>query len=214
MFCDIARGRAPAHREHLLDGSGELISYPDVVAFHNRLDWARVMLLVVPVEHMTQAELWTGPVLEQAASFAVRLGEKLVPEGFRLLSNFGRPAHQSQEHAHIHLVATPDSSLPLTFHGKEPRVASDEGGVRITGIRVPGVAWSVRVTTFDAASQRSMWLGEKLLHCGWAAVNLASRETPDGFRLISNFVSPATGVEGGGEPGLLVLGGGQLDLYA
>jgi len=32
------------------------------------------------------------------------MGEKHCPGGFRLVSNFGRDAMQSQEHAHVHVL--------------------------------------------------------------------------------------------------------------
>ena len=214
VFCQIASGQAPTRFEHLLTREGDLIAHTNVVAFHNRLDRARVMLLVVPRAHFNQAELWTGPVLAEAASFAVRLGEKLCPEGFRVLSNFGRPAHQSQEHAHIHVISAPDTGLPETFEDASGRVISHGGGIYISPIDVAGVPWSARVTADGARSQRALWMGESFLACGAAAIDLAGRETPEGFRFISNFFSPATGIGDGGEPGLLILGGGQLDLYA
>ena len=65
--------------------------------------WAPVMLLVVPKQHMIQDELWEG-LISKAGPIAVQLGDKYSPGGFRLVSNFGYDAMQSQEHAHIHVV--------------------------------------------------------------------------------------------------------------
>ena len=214
VFCDIAANRAPAKREYLLSESGQLIDYPGLVAFHNRLDWARVMLLVIPVKHMTQAELWKSDLLGQAALLSIALGEKLIPEGFRILSNFGRPAHQSQEHAHIHIVATPDNTLPSSFEANDQQLMNEVGDVRVDEIEIHGVTWSARVSLTEVETQIEMWRSDKLVDCGRVAIDLASLESPDGFRLVANFFSPATSIIGGGEPSLLILGGGELDLYA
>jgi len=35
---------------------------------------------------------------------AVQMGREHCPNGFRLLSNFGYEAMQSQEHAHVHVL--------------------------------------------------------------------------------------------------------------
>jgi diadenosine tetraphosphate (Ap4A) HIT family hydrolase len=35
---------------------------------------------------------------------AVQMGEMHCPGGFRLVSNFGRDAMQSQDHAHVHVI--------------------------------------------------------------------------------------------------------------
>jgi diadenosine tetraphosphate (Ap4A) HIT family hydrolase len=60
------------------------------------------MLLSVPTTHVTQAELWND--LGRVGEMAVEMGEKHCPGGFRLLSNFGRDAMQSQDHAHVHII--------------------------------------------------------------------------------------------------------------
>ena len=53
---------------------------------------------------MTQAELWTDPIVAPLSLVAVRLGAQHCPDGFRLLTNFGRDAMQSQEHGHLHIL--------------------------------------------------------------------------------------------------------------
>ncbi len=92
-FCRIVARKEPAD-----------ILYEDdeVVVFRNRLGWVPVMLLVVPREHISQEELWRE--LGKAGKVAVELGLKNCPKGFRLLSNFGYDAMQSQPHGHIHLI--------------------------------------------------------------------------------------------------------------
>jgi histidine triad (HIT) family protein len=93
LFCEIVAKRSPAE-----------IVYEDeeVVVFRNRLRWVPVMLLVVPREHVTQDELWRD--LGHAGEVAVKMGEQFCPNGFRLLSNFGADALQTQQHGHIHLL--------------------------------------------------------------------------------------------------------------
>ena len=92
-FCEIVAKREPA--EFLYEDD-------EVVVFRNRLRWAPVMLLVVPRRHMSQEELWQD--MGRVGEVAVRMGREHCPGGFRLLSNFGLDAMQSQEHAHVHII--------------------------------------------------------------------------------------------------------------
>lgn len=94
VFCEIIAGREPA-----------TVHYEDeeFIVFSNQLKWAPVMLLVVPKVHMTQGELWKNGI-GKAGAVAVEIGEKFCGNGFRLLSNFGHDAMQSQHHGHIHVI--------------------------------------------------------------------------------------------------------------
>ena len=93
VFCQIADHKEPAD-----------ILYEDdeVMVFRNRLRWVPVMLLSIPKKHISQAELWQD--LGRVGELAVRMGQQECPRGFRLLSNFGYEAMQSQEHAHVHII--------------------------------------------------------------------------------------------------------------
>jgi histidine triad (HIT) family protein len=99
IFCDIISGFEPA-RIHYRDD--------DVIVFENVLGWVRVMLLVVPTRHMTQMEMWMD--IQKYATVAAQIGEQMCPSGYRLVSNFRNKAgwlgdaHQSQDHAHIHVL--------------------------------------------------------------------------------------------------------------
>jgi histidine triad (HIT) family protein len=75
----------------------------DVIVIHNILRWAPVMLLAMTKVHRTQLELWENDILK-VGRVAAAVGAKLCPRGFRLLSNFGYDAMQSQEHGHVHIV--------------------------------------------------------------------------------------------------------------
>ncbi len=95
-FCEIIAGRLPSR-----------VRYSDdqVVVFDNKLRWFPVMLLLVPRQHMSQVELWSnGPLMAKMAALAVELGQQHCPNGFRILSNFGHDALQTQPHAHIHVI--------------------------------------------------------------------------------------------------------------
>ena len=208
VFCEIMAGNSPARFEHRVDEDGRLLNHPDLVAFHNKLDWARVMLLVVPRSHITQGEYWTSNVLNEAARLGVALGESLCPEGFRLISNFGRAAHQSQEHAHLHVVSgAGEPSSPLG------PIITQNGAVVVHQTKVAGVPLAVTLAHRGDATQKQLWTGDHFVRVGRSAIEYASEHTPEGFRLSSEFQSPATGSGGGGEPGLHLHGGGQLDLY-
>jgi histidine triad (HIT) family protein len=74
----------------------------DVIVIDNILRWVPIMLLAMPKKHMTQDEMWrdSGGI----GRVAVEMGNKHCPGGFRLVSNFGRDAMQSQTHAHLHIL--------------------------------------------------------------------------------------------------------------
>ena len=93
VFCDIIANREPS--EKLYDDE-------DFVVFRNHLNWAPVMLLVIKKHHSTQQELWSD--VSSAGRLALKMGQDHCPGGFRLISNFGRDAMQSQEHGHIHVI--------------------------------------------------------------------------------------------------------------
>jgi histidine triad (HIT) family protein len=94
IFCRIIAHQEPAD-----------ILYEDdeVIVFRNVLRWVPVMLLAVPKEHLTQDEVWATK-MDKLAPIAARLGAQHCPSGFRLLSNFGFDAMQSQAHGHIHVI--------------------------------------------------------------------------------------------------------------
>jgi histidine triad (HIT) family protein len=92
-FCRIAAHEEPAD-----------ILYEDdeVVVFRNRLRWVPVMLLVVPKRHVSQEELWRD--VGRVGEVAVQMGLTHCPKGFRLVSNLGPDAMQSQQHGHVHVL--------------------------------------------------------------------------------------------------------------
>ena len=90
-----------------------------MVVFDNQLTWAPVMLLLTPRSHMTQTELWSsGSLLARLGALAVRMGEEHCPNGFRVISNFGDDALQTQPHGHLHVVG--GAPLGLYVRRKTP----------------------------------------------------------------------------------------------
>lgn len=95
VFCEIVARREPAEI---------LYEDDDVLVFRNRLRWVPIMLLAIPKEHYSQTRLWQDPMFAKVARIAAEVGAEQCPGGFRLLSNFGRDAMQSQDHGHIHIL--------------------------------------------------------------------------------------------------------------
>ncbi len=95
VFCEIVARREPASIVHEDD---------DVMVFWNRLGWVPVMLIAVPKQHLSQGDLWTSGAMAKVGKVAAEVGAAHCPNGFRLLSNFGVDAMQSQPHGHIHIL--------------------------------------------------------------------------------------------------------------
>ena len=93
VFCEIAAHREPADI---------LRETENVMVFRNQLRWAPIMLLAIPKQHMTQAELWRD--MGEVGRVAVEVAEEHCPGGYRLLSNSGYDGMQSQDHAHVHIL--------------------------------------------------------------------------------------------------------------
>ena len=106
-FCEIVAGRLLRQ-----------VRFEDdqLLAIHNRLTWAPVMLLIIPKQHMDQQEFWTSSLFPQAARLAIQLGAEDCPQGYRLLSNVGRDALQTQPHGHLHVVGS--TALGLYVSGQ------------------------------------------------------------------------------------------------
>ncbi len=202
VFCRIVAGESDARWEQKDAGKG-------AVCFHNQLRWERVMLLIVPPVHMTQEELWGGSALYDVAGLAVEMGEALCPEGFRVLSNFGRDAHQSQEHAHLHVI----SGLAQNIATATPSGnIVEHGGVTRQPHRVQDAPVAERFAHRSSASQREMLTGREFGTVARVAMGAARTWSPGGFRLTANYAGEENAV-GGGPPGLFALGGGPLKLY-
>ncbi len=180
-----------------------------VVCFHNRLKWERVMLLVVPRAYMTQEEMWLDDVLQDALRLAVEVGEEHCPEGFRVLSNFGRVAHQSQLHAHLHVVSGIAQNIADAKPIDEWRA---DGELLVQRQEVNDMPHTDLYRDELSSSQFEFLTGEGATVAGATAIKHAKSFSPKGFRLKANY-SMEQGGPRGGQPGLFLLGGGQLSLY-
>jgi diadenosine tetraphosphate (Ap4A) HIT family hydrolase len=223
VFCKISSGDEPA--KYLAPGGIESENRSDLdaegpLAFRNRLTWVRVMALVVPPGHPSQEQFWGDRELYvPLILYALALGRELTidnvpddvaPEGFRAISNFGRIAHQSQDHAHVHVIARPDyEPMPAVVEDTAP-LDTSSGEVIVEPAEVLSAPWSVRLTLAGTTTQEQMWADKRIPDLVDAAVILAEDESPEGFRFAAEFL-PEPGM---GPAGLYILGGGQLDLYA
>ena len=95
VFCEIVAGRSAANVRYEDD---------EIIAIDNQLKWVPVMFLVIPKVHMTQQDLWSNGIMARVGQIAIDLGARHCPRGYRLLSNFGADAMQSQEHGHVHVL--------------------------------------------------------------------------------------------------------------
>lgn len=93
VFCNIVAGREPGTVIYEDD---------DIVVLQNILRWVPVMLLAMTKRHATQSELWDD--IGKVGKVAAEIGKQYCPNGFRLVSNFGYDAMQSQEHGHLHII--------------------------------------------------------------------------------------------------------------
>ncbi len=195
----LKSGWAPGH-----DGGG-------AACFVNRLRWERVMLLVVPLGHLTQQQMWRGPAIEAVAGLAVQIGLEHCPEGFRLLSNFGRAAHQSQPHAHLHIVSGIAYDLeraPRTLTGAPEELQPSH----VSNVDDPTAPFTFLLSPERDQSQVEFWKSALLPALARKAVDFAESRSPAGYRFLANFL-PAGDAHDGGSAGMYLQGGGQLGLY-
>ena len=208
-FCSIMAGDKEALWESRPTGD------PRVGCFHNRLKWARVMLLIVPTQHFTQQQLWSSDVLIHATRLAIEMGDKHCgAEGYRAISNFGLQAHQSQVHAHIHIVS--GTSKQLQSATRKSSLESTEC-TPVVEYDVDESPFAARITPSVAMSQREMWDSGQMLETSNQALKTSETHSPNGFRLMSSFEPSLTSnpnqTAGENPASLFLLGGGQLGLY-
>ena len=108
-FCKIVAGELPRTLIH---------EDLDLIVFRNALTWTSVMYLIIPRVHVTQIEFWNSPLFPRAAALATQLGQIDSPEGFRLVSNFGQQAAQTQIHGHLHVLGGGELGLYMDFPRK------------------------------------------------------------------------------------------------
>ena len=108
VFCEIISGNEPAEIYYTND---------DFIVFKNNLHWFPTQLLFVPLQHMSQSDLWSSEsLISQIAKKCNEVGETECPGGYRILSNFGEHGMQSQPHAHVHLIGGKRLGLYANLH--------------------------------------------------------------------------------------------------
>ena len=108
VFCEIITGNESAEVHY---------ANRNFIVFKNNLRWFPTQLLLVPIKHMSQSELWSsGSLLSEMAKKCTEIGEIQCPDGYRILSNFGEHAMQSQPHAHLHLIGGERLGLYVNPH--------------------------------------------------------------------------------------------------
>ena len=200
VFCEIVARTSPARIEYEDD---------DVLVFHNRLDWADVMLLAVPKQHLYQGELWTSDMMARVSRAAVEQGERLCPNGFRLLSNFGHHAMQSQAHGHIHVV---DGKYLQAYPKAPADVHFETDDVVVFHNKVHREPVTLLATPRQPLTQRELWRSPVMPKLSRVAAELGERYCENGFRLMSDFGIGQASTDGEGH--VHIIGGTYLGEYA
>lgn len=197
VFCSIVERRSPAR-----------IVYEDdeITVFHNILGWLPVMLLVVPRTHRRQEELWTAA--GHPARIAWRLGREHCPNGFRMVSNFGYDAMQSQPHAHIHVLGGAPMDVVAPFRAVY-RPEREEDGFRLLRATSGWPPTLVVAEPADGGDQESFW--QDISAPAHALVQIGLQECPGGFRLVTDVGFDALQTRQAGH--LYLQGGDHLGHY-
>ncbi|MFN8558152.1 MAG: HIT domain-containing protein [Dehalococcoidia bacterium] len=198
VFCNIIAGTEPAD---------VLYQDDELMVFRNRLRWVPVMLLATPKRHLMQEELWSN--LGAVGRVAFEMGQRHCPHGFRLVSNFGWDALQSQPHAHIHILGGgPMEAVTPLLRSWRSHTELDYMGVS----QAAAGEWPPVVMIAEPRAetdQAVLWanMGE----VGAELVRLGMRSCPGGFRLVSNVGWDALQDRAGAH--VYLLGGDELGHY-
>jgi histidine triad (HIT) family protein len=198
-FCNIVAGSERA--DVLYDDS-------EVLVFRNRLRWLPLMLLVVPTAHLRQEELWTD--LGAVGRVAAEMGRRYCPHGFRLVSNFGWDALQSQQHAHVHVLGGDAMhEVAVVDEDTDPECVVERDGFRIVR---PRSQWPPLVLVGEPRNEGDQFaLWANMGEIGAELVRLGLHHCPYGFRLVSNFGWDALQARPHGQ--IYLLGGTELGHY-
>ena len=199
VFCEILRGNAPARWVQKPSDDNVAIS-----CFHNRLKWAKTMLLIVPNEHLTQNQYWKSNLIFDAIQLGIKLGDKFCGySGFRIISNFGKVAHQSQNHGHLHMVSGTNQQANATKE-KHLHLLGEIGYKTIVQNNNNEIIF-MKIGNFY--SNRAMWSSIKVMDLLEHAVLIGEKNFEKGFRIETSFESSIT------PPSLYLTGGNKIPLY-
>ena len=113
IFCKIARGEIPSQKVY---------EDEDIFAFRDIRPQAPVHLLVIPKEHvptMYEAGMAQHRALGKMLALSGELARKAgAADGFRIILNTGRVAHQEVYHIHLHVLGGPDPLGPMLSRRK------------------------------------------------------------------------------------------------
>jgi histidine triad (HIT) family protein len=102
IFCKIVRGEIPAKKVH---------EDEHILAFHDVRPQAPVHLLVVPKAHVPS--LYEADMRHHDALAGELARKEGAGEGFRVIINTGRVAHQEVYHVHMHVLGGPNPLGPM-----------------------------------------------------------------------------------------------------
>jgi len=219
VFCDIV-----AHKPW--EPAAFVYEDDDVAVFHNVLGWIPVMLIAVPrgliaassgdgMRHYEQLDLWRR--MGRLGAVAMALGRAHCQfsgeASFRLVSNIGSLALQTQSHAHLHILGSPfQPSYPdlrcqgdLVYQDADLQAFADQLHTRAagSGVRAVMVVPRARMNQDEFFAEMDTF--------GTRILELAARETGPSFRLLAE-VGPHSPLPADGAH-LFILGGGSLGHY-
>ncbi len=182
VFCEIIAKRSPARVVYEDD---------DVIVFHNVLNWVPVMLLAVPKEHMMQEDLWSSPLVGKVARAATAMGQQHCPKGFRLVSNVGPDAMQSQPHAHVHIVGGVFMGATGPIEDPQPdKVLHRDDACIVAEQAHKWVPVLIAASPSMRRNQFEFWSHEEEFSRAAAAIVAQAQSVPrlrSGYRLAGNF---------------------------
>lgn len=196
----------------------------EVAVFRNVLDWIPVMLLAVPrraiagdgyCRHYLQDELWRHMGSLGAVAIATGRTHCRVDgvAQFRLVSNFGSQAMQSQSHAHLHILGAafqpsfPDLRTPERLIYEDGRLLAYRG-------TLPAATGGDSITAIMVVPRGSLVQDDffaRMDEYGSTILEIARRELGKSFRLLAE-VGPHAPIANNGAH-LFILGGGFLGHY-
>jgi diadenosine tetraphosphate (Ap4A) HIT family hydrolase len=197
-----------------------------VSVFHNILGWIPVMLLAVPKpvlacgedtsRHYEQRDLWCS--MGHLGAVAMALGRAYCrfdgAEQFRLVSNFGPFAMQSQSHAHMHVLgdrfppAYPDLRCSGRMIFEDADLRAYKGEVRAA--RTNGDVKAIMVTPRACMSQDEYFAS--MQQFGERVLRIAEDAFGSSFRLLAE-LGPHSPIPPDGAH-VFILGGAPLGHYA
>ena len=95
IFCKIASHAIPVDAIYEDD---------QMIAFNDREPQAPTHLLVIPKQHFANVGAADAPLLGFLLHRAAALGDKLLPNGYRIVINTGADGGQTVHHLHLHVL--------------------------------------------------------------------------------------------------------------